>query len=145
MVMEDFRIRDYNQHQLMKREPTFITGPGLVFLSLTKKGLRSSILKCNILLERAKTNLCIAHQYIFSSQLLISTTHHYFSSMFLITTAHQISHPCYSSLLLITIAHLYFSSLLLIILCCCNTGRCPGCDLQVEVMHQLYRQCLSDI
>ena len=48
--MEENNILDYNQHQLMKRAPTLITRPNLVFLSPTKKGLRTPILKCNILL-----------------------------------------------------------------------------------------------
>ena len=45
MVMEDFKLRDYNQHQLMKRAWTLITGPNLVFLAPTKKGLRNPIPK----------------------------------------------------------------------------------------------------
>ena len=44
--MEDFNLLDYNQHQLMKKAPTLITRPNLVFLDPTKKGLRSPILKC---------------------------------------------------------------------------------------------------
>ena len=43
--MEDNNILDYNKHQLMKRAPTLITGPNLVFLAPTKKGLRILILK----------------------------------------------------------------------------------------------------
>ena len=50
--MEDNNILDYNQHQLMKIASTLITGPNLVFLAPTKKGLRSTILKCNIILAR---------------------------------------------------------------------------------------------
>ena len=46
MVMEDYNLLDYNQHQLIKRAPTLITRPGVVFLAPTKKGLRSPILKC---------------------------------------------------------------------------------------------------
>ena len=48
--MEDFNLLDYNQHQLMKREPSLVTRPKLVFLAPTNKGLRSLILKCKILL-----------------------------------------------------------------------------------------------
>ena len=48
MVMRDYNIFDYNQHQLMKRAPTLVTGPSLVFLDPTKKSLRSPILKCKI-------------------------------------------------------------------------------------------------
>ena len=48
--MEDNNLLDYNQYQLMKRAPTLITGPDLVFLVPTKKGLRSPILKFKILL-----------------------------------------------------------------------------------------------
>ena len=45
MVMEDYNLLDYNQHQIMKRAPTLVTGPSLVFLDPTKKGLTSPILK----------------------------------------------------------------------------------------------------
>ena len=48
--MEDYNLLYYNQHQLMKRAPTLVTGPSLVFLAPTKKGLRSPILKCKTLL-----------------------------------------------------------------------------------------------
>ena len=44
--MEDNNLLDYNQHLLIKRAPTLITGPSLVFLAPTKKGLKSLILKC---------------------------------------------------------------------------------------------------
>ena len=50
--MEDKNLLDYNKHQLMKRAPNLITGPNLVFLASTKKGLRSPVLKCKILLAR---------------------------------------------------------------------------------------------
>ena len=48
--MEDNNLLDYNHHQLMKRAQTLITGPNVVFLAPTNKGLRSPILKCKILL-----------------------------------------------------------------------------------------------
>ena len=48
--MEDYNLLDYNQHQLMKIAPTLVTEFDLVFLAPTKKGLRSPILKCKILL-----------------------------------------------------------------------------------------------
>ena len=38
LYMEDKNILDYNHHQLMKRAPTLITEPSLVFLAPTKKG-----------------------------------------------------------------------------------------------------------
>ena len=50
LYMEDNNLLDYNQHQLMKIAPTLITGPNLVFLAPTKKGLSIPILKCKILL-----------------------------------------------------------------------------------------------
>ena len=50
MVMEDYNLLDYNQHQTMKIAPTLRTESNLVFLAPTKKGLRSLILKCKILL-----------------------------------------------------------------------------------------------
>ena len=40
MVMEDYNLLDYNQHQLMKRGPTLVRGSILVLLAPTKKGLR---------------------------------------------------------------------------------------------------------
>ena len=45
MVMEDYNLLDYNQHQLMKIAPTLVIEPNLVFLAPTKKGLRNPILK----------------------------------------------------------------------------------------------------
>ena len=48
MVMEDYNVLDDNQRQLMKRAPTLVTGPNLVFLAPTKKGLRNPIIKCKI-------------------------------------------------------------------------------------------------
>ena len=64
--MEDYNLLDYNKHQLMKREPTLVTRPNLVFLSPTKKGLRSPVLKCKILVARLipifDCNQSVAHQ-----------------------------------------------------------------------------------
>ena len=57
--MEDNNLLNYNQRQLMKRAPTLITGPSLVFLAPTKKGLRSPILKCKILL--ASNHMALLH------------------------------------------------------------------------------------
>ena len=48
--MKDYNILNYNQHQLIERAATLVTGPNLVFLAPTKKGLRSPILKCKIIL-----------------------------------------------------------------------------------------------
>ena len=109
----------------MKRAPTLITRPNLVFLSPTKKVLRSPILKCKIILVsnhmallQNQPLLCtsisahhccstlvliIAAQHYCSSQLLISAAHHCFWSLLLISIAHH----CWSSLLLIYFAHLY--------------------------------------
>ena len=46
MVMEDYNLIDYNQHQLIRRALTLMPGPSLVFLNPTKKELRNPILKC---------------------------------------------------------------------------------------------------
>ena len=46
MIMEDYNLLDYNQHQLMKRTQIPVIGSNLVFLTPTKKGLMSPILKC---------------------------------------------------------------------------------------------------
>ena len=74
--MEDYNLLDYNQHQLVKRAPSLLTGPNMFFLAPTKKGLRSPILKCKILLASISSHvplyfdLCwsiysplFAHQY----------------------------------------------------------------------------------
>ena len=65
--MEDNNILDYNQHQLMKRAPTLIAGPSLVFLDPTKKDLMSPILKCKILLARN-------HMALLQNQPLLCTS-----------------------------------------------------------------------
>ena len=75
MVMEDFNLLDYNQHQLMKRAPTLITGPSMVFLAPTKKSLRSPIIKCKIplasLMPIFDRHQSVAHHSICSSMLLV--------------------------------------------------------------------------
>ena len=40
--MEYYNPLDYNQRQLMKRAPTIVTGPSLVFLAPTKKMVEES-------------------------------------------------------------------------------------------------------
>ena len=55
----DYNILDYNQHQLMKREPTLVTGLGLVFLAPNKKGLRSPILKCKTYLASISAHVSL--------------------------------------------------------------------------------------
>ena len=57
--MEGYNLLNYNQHQLMKIAPTLITGPNLVFLAPTNKGLRSQILKCKIL--PASNHMALLH------------------------------------------------------------------------------------
>ena len=113
--MEDKNLLDYNQHQLMKRASTLITRPNLVFLALANNGLRSPILKCNIILTGN-------HMALLQKQSLLHTSisvhhsagqyaHHWLSSLFLIIAPHL----CWSSsLLLITTAHHCYSSFLLI-------------------------------
>ena len=59
--MESNNLLNYNQHQLMKRAPTLITIPSLVFLAPTKKGLRSPILKCKILFAAPRYFLFVGH------------------------------------------------------------------------------------
>ena len=108
--MEDFNILGYNQHQLVKRAPTLITGPSLVFLTPTKKGLRSPIIKCKIPLGSNLMALLHNQPLLCLSLLLNTSVHHRCSSLLLIATAHL----CFSSLLLITTTHLCCSSLLLI-------------------------------
>ena len=44
--MEDLNLHNYNQHQMIRRAPTLMTRPSLVFLAPNKKGLRNPILKC---------------------------------------------------------------------------------------------------
>ena len=70
----------------------------MVFLSPTKQGLRSPILKCKILLARN-------HMALLHNQPLLCTSisaHHF---------AGQSAHHCFSSLLLITASHHYCSSI----------------------------------
>ena len=111
----------------MKRAPTLITRPNLVFLAIANKGLRSPILKCNIILagnhmallqkqSLLHTSISVHHsagQYAhhwFSSLCLIISPHLcWSSSLLLITTAHH----CYSSFLLIYVDHHYYSLALL--------------------------------
>ena len=105
--MEDFNLRDYNQHQLMKRAPTLITGPNLVFLAPTRKGLRSLVPKWKILL--ASNNMALLHNqpllftsisshHCCSSQLLIIASQHYFWSLLLICPARHCCSSVESSL-----------------------------------------------
>ena len=102
--MEDYNLLDYNQHQLMKRTPTLVTGPNLVFLAPTKKVLRIPILKCKIIIVRN-------HMAILPNQPLICTS---ISPHHSVGQSATTTHHCYSSLFLISIAHHYCSSLLLI-------------------------------
>ena len=71
--MEDYNLLDYNQHQLMKRAPTLITEPSLVFLAPTKKGFRNPILKYKIPLA-SLMSICYstiyAHQPLLVNQLI---------------------------------------------------------------------------
>ena len=68
--MEDFNIRDFNQHQLIKREPTLIEIPGFVFLAPAKNGLRSPILKCKTQLA-SLMSIFDCHQYNAQPLILI--------------------------------------------------------------------------
>ena len=87
--MEDNNLLDYNQHQLMKRSPTLITGPSMVFLAPAKKGFRIPILKCKILL--ASNHMALLHNQplliTLLVNLLITANHLYYCSF-----THQ---PCY--------------------------------------------------
>ena len=93
-------ILDYNQHQLMKRAPTLITGPNLVFLAPIEKGLRIPILKCKIILVRN-------HMALLQNQPMICTSiySHHSVDQHCSSMSGQSAHPCCSTLLLITIAH----------------------------------------
>ena len=106
--MEDNNILDYNKHQLMKRAPNLITGPNPVFLAPTKKGLRSPILKCNIIL--ARNHMALLHNQAMLCTSIIAyhsagqqcssisshSAHPYCSTWLLITNSHQ-SMVIYSS------------------------------------------------
>ena len=82
MVMEDYNLLDYNQHQPMKRAPTLVIGPSLVFLAPSKKGQRSPILKCKILLASLMP-ISDCHQS--AAPLLCSST---MSSLLINTVGH---------------------------------------------------------
>ena len=84
MLMEDYNLLDYNQHQLMKRAPTLVRGPDLVFLAPTKKGLRSTILKCKTLLA-SLISISNCHQSAAQPSLLINL----YSSTFARQSTHQ--------------------------------------------------------
>ena len=92
--MEDNNILNYNQHQLMKREPTLITGTNLVFLAPTKKGLRSPILKCKIL-HAMLMSIYDCHQSTSQPLLLINLVKYAHQSLLvsmlitLVKSAHQ--------------------------------------------------------
>ena len=81
--MEDYNLLDYNQHQLMKREPTLVTRPILVLLAPTKKGLRSPILNCKIpfasLMPISDCHQSAAQPYTTTAQST-SAHQHYWSS-----------------------------------------------------------------
>ena len=70
--MEDYDLLNYNQHQLMKRAPTPITGPNLVFLAPTKKGLRSLILKFKTLLAMNHIALLLNQPLLLNKPLLLN-------------------------------------------------------------------------
>ena len=72
LYIEDNNLLDYNQHQLMKRAPTLITRPNLVFLAPTKKWLRNTILKCKILLA-SLMSISDCHQSASQPSLLMKT------------------------------------------------------------------------
>ena len=71
MVMEDYNLLHYSQHQLITTEPTLITRPNLVFLAPTKKFLRSPILKCKIPLA-SLIPITDCHQFASLPLLLIN-------------------------------------------------------------------------
>ena len=72
--MEDFNLRDYNQHQLMKRAPTPVTRYIFVFLAPTKKGLRNPVFKCKAQLA-SLISISNCHQFVAIIYLCSSTCH----------------------------------------------------------------------
>ena len=106
--MEYFNLRDYNQHQLIRTSPTLMIGPSLVFLTPTKKGLRSPILKCKILLGSNHMDL-LYNQPLFCT----SISPHHSAGKHCSSIYGQYAHHCCLTLLLITSAHYCCSSLLL--------------------------------
>ena len=102
LYMEDKNLLNYNQHQMMKRAPNLITGPSLVFLTPTKKGLRSPILKCKIILASNHNDLL--HN---QPMLCISISTHQSTGQHCSLIFGQYSHPatqnCCSSQLLINL------------------------------------------
>ena len=113
LYMEENNLLDYNHLQQMKRAPTLITRPILVFLAPTKNGLRIPILKCNIRLARNhmaplhnQPLLCTSISAHHStgqhcSSISGQSTHHYCLTLMLITTTQvslhiNFAHHCWS-------------------------------------------------
>ena len=83
----------------MKRAPTLIIGPNLVFLAPTKKGLSSPIIKCKILL--ASNHMALLHN---QPLLCTSISSHHFAGQHCSSISGQSAHHCCSTVLLITTA-----------------------------------------
>ena len=86
--MEDYNLLDYNQHQRAKRALILISGLNLVFLAPIKKGLRTPILKCNILLTSLMP-IFDCHQSVAQPSLLINLCLSTMSSLLINTAAGQ--------------------------------------------------------
>ena len=89
LSLEDNNLLDYNQHQLMKREPNLVTVPNLVFLAPTMKGLRSPFLMCKNIL--ARNHMALMHN---QPLLCTSISAHYSAGQHYSSISGQSAHHC---------------------------------------------------